>query len=68
MKKNKKQTFDKGNKTAIEILEEVKVQYADYLKINNYFSLPVSKKKEVQYEPPSDKHPLNTHTIKINKK
>ena len=49
----------------LETLEEVKQQYQQYLEVSKIYELPTfEEEKPIEYEPPSQEHPLTTNTFR----
>ena len=49
----------------LKTLEEVKKQYQQYVEVSKLYELPTQKEEEpVQYQPPSQEHPLTTNTTR----
>jgi len=47
----------------VEILEDAKKKYEEYLELSKVYALPDRQEQEVQYEPPSPSSPLTTNGI-----
>ena len=48
----------------LDTLEQVKKQYEQYVEVSELYELPIQKEEEnIQYQPPSPEHPLNTNRI-----
>ena len=51
----------------LKVLEEVKLQYQQYLEVSGIFELPpINKQNELEYLPPTPKNPLTTNTFRGN--
>ena len=56
-------TKDKPEIDFVELLEDAKKKYEEYLELSKIYVLPLHQEKAVQYEPPSPKNPLTTDGI-----
>ena len=54
---------DKQEIDFVELLEDAKKQYEEYLELSKVYALPDRQEKAVQYEPPSPNNPLTTNGI-----
>lgn len=54
---------DKQDVDFVELLEDAKKKYEEYLELSKVYALPDRQEKEVQYEPPSPNSPLTTNGI-----
>lgn len=54
---------DKQDVDFVELLEDAKKKYEEYLELSKVYALPARQEKEVQYEPPSPNSPLTTNGI-----
>lgn len=58
---------ENSRKTSVDYfdtLEQVKKQYEQYVEVSGLYELPIQKEEEnIQYQPPSPEHPLNTNRI-----
>ena len=50
----------------LEVLEEVKKQYEQYVEVSGLYELPTQPEPDLpEYEPPSLEHPLTTNTVRV---
>ena len=47
----------------VELLEDAKKKYEEYLELSKIYALPDRQEKAVRYEPPSPNNPLTTNGI-----
>ena len=54
---------DKQDIDFVELLEDAKKKYEEYLELSKVYALPDRQEKAVQNEPPSPNNPLTTNGI-----
>lgn len=56
-------TKEKREIDFVELLEDAKKKYEEYLELSKVYALPAREEKTVQYVPPSPNNPLTENGI-----